>query len=397
MSRKKTAVFLICLLCLTLTGCWNRREMNELAIASAIGLDRKDNKYVITVQIINSGAETRKGGWGGGGSGAPPFTTYQATGDTVFETLRKLTSQTPRKIYLSHIRIVVLSEALAKHGVTESLDLMARDHEFRSDFYLMIAKENKVEDVLNVISDIENIPAIKMFSALRASEKVWGSTKTVTINDFLSGIESSTKGNVMVGVVMKNHKSVGRSSATTPSEQLQYDGLAVFKKDKLVGWMNEEESIGYNFTQGDIKSTIINVPCKQNKLAIEVSRTQTQMKVKVKKGKPQAQIHLFIEGNIGEVNCSIDISKNEAINKLQMEVEKKVKQMIERSLKKSQHKLHSDIFGIGRALYRSAPKEWEQLKATWDDDFPNVPVEITVDARLRAAGALSKSFMQSSK
>lgn len=62
-------IMLIVFLLLT-TGCWNGRELNELAITLAIGLDRTmDGQYLVTAQVANPGEVAT--GKGGGGTSSP--------------------------------------------------------------------------------------------------------------------------------------------------------------------------------------------------------------------------------------------------------------------------------------------------------------------------------------
>ena len=43
-----------------LSGCWNRRELNDLAIAVAAGVDWVDGRYRLTVQVANPGAHRQR-------------------------------------------------------------------------------------------------------------------------------------------------------------------------------------------------------------------------------------------------------------------------------------------------------------------------------------------------
>ena len=70
--------------------------------------------------------------------------------------------------------MLVIGEDLAKEGIGESLDLLSRDWELRSDFYVVIAKDMTAEEILNVTTTIESIPANKMFNTLKTSEKCLG-------------------------------------------------------------------------------------------------------------------------------------------------------------------------------------------------------------------------------
>ncbi len=50
----KALAFVICMT--LVAGCWNRRELNDLAVSVAIGVDKKGNQLLLSYQIVNTGA-----------------------------------------------------------------------------------------------------------------------------------------------------------------------------------------------------------------------------------------------------------------------------------------------------------------------------------------------------
>ena len=55
MKRILALILLHIVITLFLSGCWNRRELNDLAIAVAAGVDWVDGRYRLTVQVANPG------------------------------------------------------------------------------------------------------------------------------------------------------------------------------------------------------------------------------------------------------------------------------------------------------------------------------------------------------
>lgn len=131
MRKPITMACLFLLLLVVLTGCWNRRELNELAIAVAMGVDKKDNDYLVSIQIVNPGAVAAQRA----GTDTAPVITYSTQGTSIFEALRRTTTKSPRKIYLSHMQVIVLGKEVAEEGIAKVLDFLSRDHEFRTDFF----------------------------------------------------------------------------------------------------------------------------------------------------------------------------------------------------------------------------------------------------------------------
>ncbi|WP_255600847.1 hypothetical protein [Lysinibacillus sp. K60] len=51
--KHKVSFILLLSVLLLLGGCWNKRELNELAIVTAVGVDKSDELFEISVQIVN--------------------------------------------------------------------------------------------------------------------------------------------------------------------------------------------------------------------------------------------------------------------------------------------------------------------------------------------------------
>lgn len=389
---KRKLIILVIVLLFT-SGCWSSRELNELGIASAVGIDKSDDGYLVTVQIINPGEIA-----GASRTTRSPVSSYTTTGKTVFEAIRKLTVKTPRRVYLSHARIIVFGEEMAQEGIKKALDFLSRDHELRTDFFIVIAKDEKAVNVLKIFTPIENIPANKMFSSLEMSEKVWAPTKAVHLDDLVTNITSKGINPVLTGIEILGESSEGTdirniekiNSPTT----LKYVGLGGFKGDKLVGWLNEAESKGYNELTDNVNSSVLTVPCEDGKLAIEVVQSKTKLKGKVENGKPKINVEVRVEGNVGEVMCGIDLTKTENIEKLQQTTEKEIKDLMEKAIKKAQEDLGSDIFGFGEVIHRADPKAWKELKKNWDEQFVNLAVDIKATVEIRRLGTITESFQK---
>ena len=396
MKRLFIISLMIIVVLLSTSGCWNRRELTDLAIASAIGIDKTENGYQVSVQIINPGQIATAGGQGGGGNDSP-VTTYYDEGETLFETLRKLTKQVPRKIYYSHLSMVVFGEDVARDGISKTVDFLSRDHEMRSDFYIVIARETNAYNILSTYTSLEKIPANKMFSTLENSAQVWAATGKVRLDQLISEIASQGTSLVLTGIRIEGEKEKRDTPENvvqiTQVASLKYDGMGVFKEDRLIGWLNEEESKGYNYTIGNVTSTVIKLQniCKENEdenLGIEVIKTDAKMKGQVQEGKPKIDLMIKGEANVTDVECYIDLINNRTIEEIQNETNKTIKKNVEEAIKKAQTEYKIDIFGFGEAIYRSNPQYWREVKDNWDQEFENLTINVQVDMSIERIGTI---------
>ncbi|MGM0879103.1 MAG: Ger(x)C family spore germination protein, partial [Bacillota bacterium] len=361
-----------------------------------MGIDKSEDQYQVTSQVVDPG-EVREGG-----GTRTPVITYQATADNPFEARRKMTTISPRKIYASHILVVVIGEELAKEGIGDVLDYLSRDHEHRTDFFIVVAKGTSAANVLKILTPLEKIPANKLFSSLETSEKAWAPTVSVTLDELISDIVSKGKQPVLTGLQVTGDQKVGEKKENveeigTPS-QMQYSGLGVFQKDKLIGWLNEEESKGYNYITNNVKSTVGHVACPNGgTLVLEVMHSQSNLKGKVKNGYPTINVNISIEANVGAVHCQIDLMKEKTIAELEKKTEQKVKSIVEQAINKVQEEFQSDIFGFGEVIHRTDPKAWKEIKNNWDQEFVDLPVNVKADVKIRRVGTVGQSFLEEGK
>lgn len=392
-------MFILIILNFILTGCWDKRELNELAITLALGIDKVEgeDEYEVTAQVVVPSAVSMKDGTGGA-----TVTLFTESGETIYEALRRMTKVSPRKIYPGHLQMLIIGEELAKEGIGESLDLLARDWELRPDFYVVVAKDATASEILNVTTDLESIPASKMFAGLKVSEKAWAGTNGVTLDELIVDLISDGKEAVLTGIQLTGNKQIGSTHQNIESiskpAQIQYDNLAVFKEDRLMGWLTEQDSRGYSGITNSVKSTVTSISCpNEGKSTIEVTNFHSKVEGNIVHGKPEVNIHTKAEGNVGEVRCEIDLKSPEAIQELEKIYEKEATRIINETIDVLQEEYQSDIFGFGEAIHRSNPEEWNNIKENWDEEFSNLIVNVKVDMKIRLTGTVNSSFLEKIK
>ncbi|NHC41803.1 Ger(x)C family spore germination protein [Bacillus sp. MM2020_1] len=377
-----------------LSGCWNRRELNELAIVGGMAIDKIGENYLITAQVIDPGEVSTNAS----GGGRAPVTTYSEKGKHIFEAIRRMTTTTPRKLYFSHLQMLIISEEVAKEGMNNTLDFLTRDPEFRKDFYIVVSKNLKASQILKNLTSIEKIPAHKMHSSLETSEKAWAPTVAIQMDELIAALTSDGNNPVLTGISIKGNVTEGQLldnvERIEPHARLIYKNIAVFKKDKLIGWLNEKESKGYNYIKNNIVNTVGPIPCeKKGSLVVEINRSKTKVKGKVINGQPRIDIYVSSEGNIAEVSCQIDLMDPAAIKKIEKKTDKIGVDILTTSIAKAK-KLGVDIYGFGEVIHRADPKAWKSLKNNWDQEFVQMPVTIHSNFKIRRTGTVNQSFLK---
>ncbi|MGM0900898.1 MAG: Ger(x)C family spore germination protein [Bacillota bacterium] len=393
MKRKYLILTLHLILCVLLAGCWSQKELTDLAIISAMGLDLNDKgEYVSTLQVINP-SNVAGGLQGGGGSEGPPVTVYTATGDNIIEVNQRASIKLPRRRYYAHTNLLVIGEELArKEGIDLILDAFERNPEFRMTAVLIIAQDAKASDLLKVMTPVDKIPANKIIKNLRFTEEQWGEFFTLNLQNAIKDFTTTGKSPVITGFSIQGSPEQGKKleniQDSDPETTLNASGLGIFKEGKLVNWLEGKPARGTGWILDKVKNTGVKFNWKDKKDAAvyQLIREQTKSIPKIKKGRPHITIEVKAEGNLMELRVPADLTDPLVLLNMEKEVEKAIKEELLLAVEEVK-KSKSDIFGFGEAFHQSYPEEWKKLKGEWHDvHFPELAVDVTVDAYIRRTG-----------
>ena len=353
---KKFVLIIITLFILLISsGCYNYKEINDMAIVSSIGIDKdnKNDKYIVSAQIMNS-KESED-------SEDSQITVYTKEGDTVHEALRNITLKSPRKLYGNHLSKIVLSEEVAKEGIDNILDIFNRITEVRNEFIITIVKEDKASDVLKVLTTTESIPAEYVKLSLKIADKTSGLTYATKLDEFISlYLKKGIDPVVPVLKIDKKEKkgtTINNITTTNPISKIVIEDLAVTNKGKLETYLKNEEVIGYNFLRNQIQKMIIPVKCddENNYASISILKNKTKSNTEKKDNKYIINFNINSEAIITEYNCRKDLTDEKVIKELEKDTEKKIKRYIKKSLNK-QKETKGKFLGLERIIYLDYPK-----------------------------------------
>ncbi|MEH7346498.1 Ger(x)C family spore germination protein [Bacillus sp. JJ1532] len=404
MSRKSISLYLIIASISFLSGCWSQKELNELAIISAMSIDKnEEGQYVKTIQLINP-SNVAGGLQGGGGGQSPAVTVYSTKGDSVLEAHFNASSKISRKLYHAHSNLIVLSEEVAQEdGIENVLDAFERDPEIRATARLVIAHNTKAGDLLKSLTAVDKIPAEKVNGTLEFTEQSRGANMEVTLQDVIKALTSEGKEPVISGFSMKGDIELGKKIENVQKSELdttlEADGLAIFKEGKLIDWYQDDMAKGVIWILDKIKETNVELDRdgKKNAIVYNVVRQKTKVSADTKNDIPTITINVRAEGDIREVRTSINLKDPKVILELEKELEKKIKTLLENTVKRTQQN-KTDIFGFGEEVHRSKPKKWKKLKSDWNNNyFPNLNVQVKVEAFVRRSGLRTNSYFSDMK
>lgn len=396
--RPARTALLALMAALLLSGCWDRIEVNDLAIVHGLALDKGENGELEVTASIAVPAQITPPGAPGGASQGPPATNKSATGRTFYEAHERLQKMLSRQLFWAHNAVILVGEDLAREGVSNVLDFFTRDSQPRLSAVFAVT-EGRAKDVLATTLPIElNVPSgIQEIERLRVVPFITlRSFLTMLLNEgrepYAGLVHVTSTGAPEPGSIGAPQSQPGGSAQQGPL-QPSIQGVAVFKGGRLVSTLSPEEMQGLLWINGEYNIVSVDVPIgrKDKWVSLSVIRQSRKLIPRVEDGRIVMRLEVHAQTTLIDNQAGVDADEPTVIGLLEMALERTIEQSIRLTLQKVQNHARSDIFGFGAAVRRAMPGVWSQVKGSWDEIFPDIPVEVHVDARILRTGLSSRS------
>ncbi|QMV42916.1 Ger(x)C family spore germination protein [Cohnella cholangitidis] len=375
------AILLLSLVSLFLTACGDRAELPEKGFVMGIAMDDSGQDNIdLSVQIFKpSQSVTGKGKTG------KAYINIHTKDQSVIEAIRDITIHLGRKAQWSHMRVILISEALArKVPLLRLLDFFYRDHEPRLTSHVLITR-GKAFDYLNSSPYIENSISQQYFLGEKASHEFAG--KTARINLLELALQARSQSAVALLPYLYKEKTENEKVPAT-----NVAGSAVLVDGRIKEIIPASLTEGVQLLQSRYKSGILEVPCAGGSTgsrllqedAFEVLHTETSMKVRIDGDRP-----LLVFRNKSFVAASELICGKALMPQDDLIVQKRVRDTIVKNMTESIEWMldkHIDLVGAGNIVYEKNPRLWKQWKADWPARFASSGYEMHAEVILVSTG-----------
>ncbi|RJE83637.1 Ger(x)C family spore germination protein [Paenibacillus sp. 1011MAR3C5] len=390
-----------------LSGCWDRLEIDDRAVVLGVSIDEVDSEAKATreedevthvrgslpppkqgmvrvgVQIALPGQIPLGPGESGGmGGGNPNRTVWviNVVGHSINDAFMNLQQQVSSRLFFGHLRIIVISEEVAKKDMSNINDYFRRNPEVRRMAWMMVSK-GKAFELMNAAPRLERIPTLYLMSTLDNAIKM-GKFPKDYIGQYWSNSSKKGQEGFLPFVEIKEQDNV------------EIKGLAYFRGEKLVGITKPLEISGFLGLRGINPAgyravILLDSEDLSTSVMTNVTHRHSKINLSVKDGKPYFQIRVELEANLDEkMSESIALDDPATIAAIERKQEKGSVQFYQNIIKKTQSK-GSDIFGFGEMVRAKKPGYWHQYigtKEKWQDMYKETTFDIEVAVRIRRIG-----------
>ncbi|MFD2170918.1 Ger(x)C family spore germination protein [Tumebacillus lipolyticus] len=386
MKRLKKLLSLVLVLCLSsllISGCWDRRELEERTSVVAMAIDLADGReglqplIKLSVQIPIPIKITASGG-GGGQGGKSAVKVMSSTGYSLADAMRNLQQRLNQELFYGHTRVVAISEKMAKQGLEDVLDSIRRSPQMRRLLWILITPDQAV-DLLETDPKLEQIPIVYVMDLIENGAKA-GTVPDISLGKWFidrssSGIEGTA------------------NFVVTDKKEVKWHGLALFQQDKMVGTLDEKDAwVLMQIRDGAIGGEI-SIPCpeKQNLesgtrkyITAHPKKVHTKSTVEPWGGSFRMSVQVLLELDLIESMCHLDYREKETIQKIEKAFSAELNRRAKKLVDKCIHTYGVDVFGMGNKVRAKYIERFDP--ANWNKDFTHMSIDVVYQVEIRRVG-----------
>ena len=401
------------------SGCFDRREIDDLTYVIAIGLDKGEKEPLrLTVQYAIPMAMGGSDSGGDDKDGAKSMGLVTVDTTTIYEGLNMVNNFVGKQLNMSHAKVAVLSEALARSDNVEGyISAMCRGREFRPNLIVAVSK-GLAEDYLKTIKPKQEVNPTKYYELKFSNYKFTGFYGNAAINNFYnkSKAQDVSAMAVLVGVNKNNSSkdiNVGKNDSRSgeinssgggfKAGELPRSGdvkgetmgMAVFNGGKMTGEFDGNEANYYLMASGEFNNAYMTFKDPRvdgfyvNAL---VSQGRTpECNVNFESGNPVIGINIKLEGDFLSIQSGNNYESEPLRSELEKDIAKYLKNESINFLNRSAKELGCDICGFGKLAKRKFFTQEDWLKYNWSKKYKDASFNVNVDFKIRRPGLMIRT------
>lgn len=370
MKRKLFWILPLCMAVL-LCGCSGSAPLSKRIIVQNAGVDKVDGQYLLSLNAFvaeDAGEEN------------PDITSTQFfshAGDTIVDAIANLGLVTGRIPFFSHNEVVVIGEDTAKESIAGPMGFFMEFFECRAGTNVFIAR-GSAEEVIACKSGDTAVPA-KNFQELSQTGAVSGKVINKTVYDVGAAIGNPAMDLCLPCVSAEEYEEDGEIK-----KRISAGGTALFRDDRLVGYLDEIETKGYLILSGDVQRLSMDTAVDgYGTITVDFRSIKTGVHITFQGEQPLIRVTVEAEGEpVEKLNLNGKTLDNTFYERLREEAERMLEQAMRSALQKTTA-LRTDPYGFGTIVWREYPDFWESHSGEWRDLLAQAEFDFSIRSNIR--------------
>ena len=379
--KKIFIIVLIIIFVSSFSASYNSLNIDNSAFAIAIGIDKSySNKLKVTFEFLAPSPS---------GEGAVETTPVLNSVDcsSITNGINLMNAYLGRKVNLSHCKLIIFSEELAKEGISDEVYSLINEVQIRPSANIVVSKCNTKYYIENSVPSLENLIP-KYYEIFPNTSEYTGYTCNATIGDFF---------NALVCNYCSPYAILGGidESPITGERETQNIGLAVFKNAELVGDLNAIETICFLNLKESVDSFLVSIPDPQeanSKIDIYLTPNTTHnIDVSFVNGAPYIKMKLEFSGKIYSMSRDSQYLNIDVLNSISNSCNNYLESQFSSYLYKTSTVFESDINGLGSYALSKFSTSTEFDNYNWLDNYKNCTFNVEVNTVMDSGFLLTQT------
>lgn len=382
MIRNIKKVFLIFSCLIFLVGCWDYKNMDEINIVSGIAIDKnpENNNYDLTIEVIDIYSMSE---------GSQQKCIYiKCSGMTIFQALNDCEKKIYNNLYYGGMRAIIISEEIAqKEGILNIIESFLRKEDIRETISITISQEETASDILTAKGIDSNNISYKIDKLVEENEKSAIVSNHSTLYDTFNSIVNEKKEVYLPAFHLTKYDNDGEEE-----DVIELNGLALFKKDKLIGYLDQKETLYFNIMGSNNVTGSISLYSNDpeiESLSFEIYDCRNNKKITFENGKLNVKVDIKVQMKISEIIGEFDEISVETIDSMKEETALFIENRIYDVLSKVQKEHKVDSFGFQDHFYKKHYYIWKTIDQDWEQILQDANIDINVDVKITGSGFIT--------
>lgn len=375
MKRPAAALLVVCLL---LSGCWSRRELNDTGVVVGLGIDRTEDGLLAVTMVVAAPAGVSADRRQEGKQANKHKILLRREGRTITEALRLAELAASRKLITHHVQIVLFGERLVSQGIDTVLDYLFRSTEIRLYTHPFVVRGTSVDTVLAAEPLMETLQsqALREMAAMRVGLEM-------SLKEVFVARATQYRAPMMPVVGMRPHPT-SEQGATAFEPELT--GTAVIAKNRLALFLDKGETRAILWLRGTTRNAVITIPCRdapERYASLRVASAGRDILPRWDGRRIAFQVRLRAALRLTEMQCDGDVRDPDVLHWLESAAAQAVADRVKAVIKRTQS-IPADPFEFGEHVRALMPGLWPSLGgARWPRVWADTPVDVVARMSVR--------------
>jgi spore germination protein KC len=178
---------------------------------------------------------------------------------------------------------------------------------------------------------------------------------------------------------VNNSENSKDTTSSIPRAIVKCAGSAVFKEDKLIGFISVPDTRLLNMIRDKITGTSFAVPVdkKQGVATIRMDPIHTTMDVTLENGRPHVKLSIAGEGHVSSIDTDLPLDTAAGYRQLEQMESNFLNEQVKSTISRVQREFGVDIFGFGEYMNRHHYSEYKLVKQDWNGHFKAAEIEVS--------------------